>query len=188
MKLIFMGALGAACLFCSGESNADACGDDYQLIPDNIVSKIEPDRPCLKVGATGSSQPGCDQIAATVTNDCAVAVVFSNPGADWTCRGTTAADTTTPCSTLQPGQVLKIPVSAETPGAHTLTLNAADVDGAFVITDSFDVVENESGSGCSASGSRPPWQAAALLLGLTFAARLPRRARRIRESMFRPNG
>jgi hypothetical protein len=186
MKKLFllMGLLSAAAAAPS-DAQASACGDDYHLVPANAVITMEPQRDCVVVDVTGSSQPGCEQIEVTITNECEDVLQVPEPTRDLGCVEDYPAEQPVPgeaCPVLYVGYTLAINELADSPGRHKLDVRLLEQAGPIDIHVEFDVVESDDGSGCSASqrpGHLSATDSIAALLGVAaLRGRLRKRARR----------
>jgi uncharacterized protein (TIGR03382 family) len=182
MKILTLAAALAVATLPS-YAHADACGDDYYLVVENLEVDISPEKPCLVVTSQGSSQPGCDQIEIVIENTCADALTVEMPEEEWLCGAEYPVDpatATAACGSLEPGHFMVFPVSASSPSHQGFGFSAEDSAGGVMIQVAFEVVEGEAGDngggGCSSAPATPGGGALAALAGaLAWLARRRRR-------------
>jgi MYXO-CTERM domain-containing protein len=153
--------------------SASQCGDDYEIIAQDVVITVEPELACMKATVTGSNQPGCEQLTLELDNQCSSLLFLE--GVNWVECANPTTESLDKCNNVDPGTTAPIPLDAEKEGSKLYRFTVHHEGKSFVVMVTFDAVDR---AGCSvtAPGSTRGGWASAALLGLALVA-LGRRRR-----------
>jgi hypothetical protein len=149
-------------------AGASTCGEDYEYVAENVSITVTPETTCLVTSVEGSNQPGCNQLALTIRNDCDEAFTFVSVPEAHHCE----SDDAESCTSLEPGDTLYVTETKESEGPVTLEATLGQAGGNVEVSASFDVVDQGGSGGCSVGSDRTgdagllSWVVGALLVGV----------------------